>query len=458
MISLRYFVLILFILCGRELAGPSPAVDPGKSLLALLGVTLGFALLTKIVAYRAVRRSRPASAHGLLLARETFETQRLFIERCWCVLLPLMLLGTGWFSWTHYLQEQGWPQTLVLLTCFVPAISFLVLVEMTAAQLDHLCHVGGCQQPQSSATAGRYAPQVESAVSNQWRQGWQLRLRLGDLCGLFTCLFPVLVLALVSDLSAWAETALGTDSGWVKIPAAFAVLSGFVAMFPLLLTRWSDGQRLPAPLEFRINTMAAQLSIRGVRPVLIPSQGRWAGAAIVGWLPGLRNLWLGDAIVSELSPRQLDMVILHELAHVRRMHFLWRMIPVWIALVLGLAAWTAGGHLGWDHWILFKFTVAASVVGTLLLGMGRTARRCELDADRVACELALKTAEWSSWHCPAHELAGALSHLLADTPSQASTWLHPSLSKRLESLMAWKSDKSLSTKGLPIGTASRASV
>ena len=40
----------------------------------------------------------------------------------------------------------------------------------------------------------------------------------------------------------------------------------------------------------------------------VASEGRWAGAAVVGWLPGFRQLWLGDALVEQLSDEEVDRV------------------------------------------------------------------------------------------------------------------------------------------------------
>jgi Zn-dependent protease with chaperone function len=452
-ISLRYFLLILLILCGRELAGQVPSLGLSNALLSIMGLTMGFALLTKSLAYRLVRR---AVAHGrsdIDSVHEAFVAHRLTIERWWCVVLPLMLLATGWFSWTHQLHELGWPQSLALLTCFLPAIVFVILVELTAAQLDQLCSDShGCNHASTASqdpvlrnpvlscrvSGDSIDTKIQSGIHDDWLAQWLIRLRLGDLAGLLTCLFPVFILATISDFGDWAEVLLGPHFGWIKVPLAMGLVAGFIAIFPLLLTRWSNGQQLPAELEYRISTIASKVGVRGVRPMLIPSQGRWAGAAIVGWFPGLRHLWLGDAIVSGLSPRQLDMVILHELAHVQRMHFLWRIAPVALALFSGLIAWSAGNHLGFDQSLPLKFSVGILSGLVLLMGMGQMARRCEMDADREACDLAKKAVEWGSWHCPAQELSSALSLLLAETPSQASTWLHPSLAQRKTALVLWK--------------------
>jgi Zn-dependent protease with chaperone function len=170
--------------------------------------------------------------------------------------------------------------------------------------------------------------------------------------------------------------------------------------------------------------------------MLIPSQDRWVGAAIVGWIPGFRRLWIGDGLLRQLTEQQLDMVILHELAHVSRWHFLWRVSP---ALLAALAA-----ALIWSVWPVETITLvtremaAAGVAGSLLLMcLGPVARRCELDADRQAVLLATQHCEWVDGRVglAASEMGAALISLLQPTPAAAqATWLHPSLAQRLRNL------------------------
>lgn len=440
MISLRYFVLILMTLCCREIASPVPLLNFETSLLAIVGLTLGFAILTKTVAYRLATSTLCFSNPGRHDIRDTFLKQRQTIERVWCVVLPLLLLSAGWFSWTQQMHQSGWPQALVILSCFLPTLVFLVLVEMTSAQLDQLsCTEISHLQPANQASVGSTCRDSQLATIHpaSWTQQWLLRIRLGDMAGLVTCLFPVVVLSSISDSMSWAELHLGIRWWWMKIPLVAVILIGFIAVFPMLLTRWTGGQPMPSGLKLRVLELASKSGIYGVQPKFIPSQRRWAGAAIVGWFPKMRHLWLGDALVRELSPRQLDMVVLHELAHVRRMHYLWRMLPMLLAVTVASVIWAIGAYFDLTQILAFKFSVGFAAGSAMLLGLGKVARYCELDADKIACDLAIQATEWSSLHSPAKELGSALSLLLEEPPSQSATWLHPSLGQRLSALAGW---------------------
>lgn len=429
MISLRNFVLILLTLCSRELASTDPEVGLNLSILSVASLTLGFGVLTKMAAYRALRDRLKHAHGGLEDARDSFAIRRQTIERAWCIVLPAVMLGSGTMAWTQQFQADGWPQALLLLACFLPAVGFLMLAEVTAAQVDQICMTDQAGSSLNGNTLDR--------SDDSWLQQWFVRIRLGDMAGLITCLFPVIVLAGVSDFSGWTSQSLGTEWSWMKVPLSMIAVLSFVALFPLLLTRWSHGQELPHAWKARIDEISRRAGTRSVRAVMIPSQQRWAGAAIVGWFPPWRRLWLGDAIIQNLSHRQVDMVVLHELAHVHRMHFLWRIAPVALSVVMAGGLWAVGSQWGVEQTLPFKFLLGMIAGLTLLLGLGRVARICELDADLVACELASKSVDWCDQFSPARELSEALSLLLADTKQQAATWLHPSLHQRLQALSSW---------------------
>src|SRR5690606_21718030 len=144
---------------------------------------------------------------------------------------------------------------------------------------------------------------------------WLLRLRLGDLASLVTCITPVLGIATLSDVASYFDGG-ALRAGWALVTTVLGLIS-VVLFLPGWLGRWMGVVNLPeGELCSRITAQLRALKVRGVRPKLVPSGGRWPGAAIVGWLPRFRQLWLGDALVQRLSAQQLDMVLMHELAHV----------------------------------------------------------------------------------------------------------------------------------------------
>jgi Zn-dependent protease with chaperone function len=154
-------------------------------------------------------------------------------------------------------------------------------------------------------------------------------------------------------------------------------------------------------------------------------------------------------LLERLTPQQVDMVVMHELAHVIGRHFLWRVFPMlWAVGVVVLFGffWPATEELK------LVGTLSSSIVAcvVMLMGMSAMAHHCELAADSSACLLAEKACDWARENpSQAHlELAAALIQLLRDCPQAASaSWLHPSLLQRLKNLN-WTSDSAFQ-----IGTA-----
>lgn len=420
MISLRLLLLVLGTLSCRELVDGNPHIAPLLASLAALGVSLGFALLFKASAVHVLAGS------SLPLQRMSWERcgrARQYVEWGWVAVLPLALLGTGWGAALNALEQQGLPQVMALLGWFLPSLFLIVLLELTAAQIDELCHhrSESADEPDQSYWI--------------WKREWLLRLRLGDMASLMMCIAPVLVIAMLTDVvrhvayDQWATRLI--------IAATVAALVSVVLFLPVWLGRWMGVVSLPAgELRERITAQTLGLKIQGVHPKLLPSHGRWPGAAVVGWFPQFRQLWLGDALIDRLTPRQLDMVVLHELAHITRRHFLWRILPVlWAAGIVGLFGAFWPSDPAWQTVGTAVSSIVASVV--MLFGLGAMAHTCELDADRSACTLAHQVCPWAQTGCaiPAQELSDALICLLGGSSSTAgASWLHPNLQQRLKNL------------------------
>lgn len=440
MISLRLLLLVLVTLGCRELADGNAEIAPLLASLAVLGVSLGFGLLFKASAVHVLA----GSSLPLEQARwERCGRARQYVERGWIAILPLALLATGWGAALNALEQQGLPQAIALLGWFLPSLFLIVLLELTAAQIDELFHhrsestTTSADTPANilaNASAGGAADESNQACQS-WSSEWLLRLRLGDMASLVTCIAPVLVIAMLTDVVRYFAYDL-----WVTrlvVAATLVALVSVVLFLPVWLGRWMGVVSLPAgELRQRIAAQTLGLKVRGVRPMLLPSRGRWPGAAIVGWFPRFRQLWLGDALIARLSSRQLDMVVMHELAHVTRRHFLWRILPIiWAVGVVGLCGAFWPSDPAWETAGTIVSSIVASVV--MLFGLGAMAHICELDADRFACTLARQVCPWA--HAdgaqPAKELSDALILLLGGSSSSAdATWLHPNLHQRLENL------------------------
>ena len=225
---------------------------------------------------------------------------------------------------------------------------------------------------------------------------------------------------------------------------------------PQWLSRWMGVKKLKRGLlRERIEANCKAVGVR-VKPMWVASEGRWAGAAVVGWLPGFRQLWLGDALVEQLSDEELDMVVMHELAHLKRKHFLWRLIPVVTACAIGIATVSifssTSSYSPSDSYMQISGQVTGMMLASsvMLFGISYWSRRCELDADQQACELATVGCFWTQGdrRIATDRLSQSLVKLHCNSAEKdRATWLHPSLGQRLRRL-AEKRDSKLKVDSL----------
>lgn len=110
--------------------------------------------------------------------------------------------------------------------------------------------------------------------------------------------------------------------------AAALAGAGVVAVLtpPLLRRVWST-QALPAgELRDRLLAMCCEHRV-GVRQILLwRTYGGLVNAAVMGVLRPVRYVLLTDALLESLPRRQVEAVMAHELAHIRRHHIPWMML------------------------------------------------------------------------------------------------------------------------------------
>lgn len=253
------------------------------------------------------------------------------------------------------------------------------------------------------------------------------------------------------SLTSYLVQNVRIQAGWLLLPLLFMVLCadgvgwflgkhepkylgmGMIVMIPLLLpiamrAAWSTS-RMEEPW-IRSLLRAAGVPRMPVR--LWSTHSRMATAVIVGMIPGTRMLVVSDALMTRLSREQLAMVLLHELAHVRRFHLWLRfgsVLPMW--LVIGACRFLLGDNL-WSSTI----GIMSGGCGSLL-ALRWLAHWSELDADHHACRMAERLAGFDLPHLPknfadaARVLTSALAALTEnDFSAQGATWLHPAMAMR----------------------------
>ena len=300
---------------------------------------------------------------------------------------------------------------------------------------------------------------------------------------------PTLLVMTASDVATWLP-----ESWMDRIPGgASGLVIGLVALGFWTLPWWICRMIRTEP----INEVTNQRLLAWLRSVgchetgwhRLPfvrwnTDGRMINALVAGVFPRGRLLVLSDRILDELTPAELLLVVMHEIAHVKRFH-----VP------LRMAAVVPGAMVGWAAGILLKAlpsealaswaSVLSGIMGLIVtvLTLRMVAYFSEFDADRKACDLAMiareayenelrqvrddsrseldvgggqettfpegesrpyvsaqKDATDRFWLPPSRSAAGevlaaALTRVTMDHPaSRRASWLHPSLAARVDRL------------------------
>lgn len=197
------------------------------------------------------------------------------------------------------------------------------------------------------------------------------------------------------------------------------LLGLFVFLLPPLLRLTWDTSPLAPGLERAVLEDVARAARFRCRELLVWRTGNQvANAAIVGFFPRGRLVLFSDALLAQLSPRELAGVFAHEIGHARRHH----------ALVFGLH--TLGCLLAGQAFVRRldapKVALELAVFGALALlwylSFGWLSRRIELEADLESLEL---LGEGEPLVRALVQVSGAHAH-------RRSSWRHFSTAQRLE--------------------------
>ncbi|HMK09498.1 MAG TPA: M48 family metalloprotease, partial [Anaerolineales bacterium] len=179
--------------------------------------------------------------------------------------------------------------------------------------------------------------------STQSLRDWLLDLVKGLI--LAACLGLPLLLGLYAVMRTWPQAWWGIATvGFL----AFSVLLSMVA--PILLmpifNRFVPLSAEHADLADRLMRLsaAARRRVRGVYTFDLSRRTRAANAALVGW-GRTRRIVLGDTLISEFTPDEIETVLAHELGH--HVH---HDIPVGVlagAALMLAELWAANAVLGW---------------------------------------------------------------------------------------------------------------
>jgi len=464
MLTLRLFLVILVTLLCREVCWRSGTqIEPMEACLSIIAICIAYGAIAKVLCILNLRKFGAFddywSPFGSDHTVERWQSIRQSLETFWVLCLPATLMLASWGPWIKQLDETGVLQSVTIVLWFVPSLAALVILELTTSQMEVYLQTRKASVRESIQMvvtpkyqgverrahliqvldASRMTPPQPQRLSKVL----STRIRLGGTSNVMACLLPVLMIAAAGDVLKllrvdWPESMQSLFASVVGL--------GMVALFmPQWLSRWMGVKKLKSGLlRERVEGYCKKVGVPA-ELMWVTSDGRWAGAAVVGWLPGFRQLWLGDALVEQLNSEEIDVVVMHELAHLQRRHFLWRLVPVLAACLIGMATVSAFSATSSYAPSESYFQLAGQLTGmmlasgVMLFGISYWSRWCELDADRTACQLAGSSCEWTRGD--ASIAAAALSNALlklhrsADDQDRA-TWLHPALGERLRNLAA----------------------
>ena len=424
-------VLVLAVVAALVISESSPVGPVSDATARLVAAGLGIALVTLfaelssgMVARRIRHEGRPTPK-----LRRTYCRLRQAHVALWLTVAGGIAYGLGWgqlvrFNW-HLDRAFLLDDVLILLPVVLP----LVLSWAAFYDADRLL-LGG--------DASEMAPARAFPSRGQY-VALHVRHHLGML------LLPVLVLLAVQDAAQrWTPEWLEGDYALLVFVPPLVVLLG---LFPVLLRHvWRTRPLEAGPLRTRLEAAAARHGFR-IRDILVwQTNSMVVNAAVAGFLPRLRYVFLTDGLLEWLGDEEIEAVFGHELGHVRHRHVPLRvaamLLPLSVWLVVSqacpsametLETWLGAGDWGVQARVAL---VALAGMGAYVLAVfGFYSRRLESQADLFACRF--RDGEFSP-----ETFVSALEKLAdAQGNRRARSWQHASVERRVEILRALARDE-----------------
>ncbi|TAJ02414.1 MAG: hypothetical protein EPO68_18150 [Planctomycetota bacterium] len=191
---------------------------------------------------------------------------------------------------------------------------------------------------------------------------------------------------------------------------------------PFLLRRAMDARPLAdEPLREQFALVAQRARFRCRELVEWRTGLRMANAAILGLTPRTRVVVFTDALLQQLSVRELCAVYAHEIGHAARHHLL-ALAAVTVALLVG-GGWVVETLLPGDEW--WSLLGLAPVLALWFAAVGWLSRRFELEADLHAFDVLEDPSA----------LVSALTRVSGMHAEDRDSWRHFSSARRIGFLM-----------------------
>jgi len=445
-----FLLVIVSLLCGSApgIADPSP-----RAVMASVLLVGGWVVLAHVAARLLARQV----IGGSLSYGDALDYLRVQMETFRWFALPITLLCHYGFSLASWLRMQPVLEDSMALQSIGLLLPGMTLLAATWSAEFWFAAMIGVQSRDLKNYGGSIVRMMRSGPA------WLV--------------LPTLAFLAVGDVASRvqaeyfdvADGAAGSGGEWMlwgMIGIASVVM---VAVFPCAVQRIAKTEKMSADDQAEVETWLHGCGVSthrffGMRMARWDTGGRLLNAMVAGLVRPGRLLLLSDRLLDELPRGQRLMVVMHELAHVRRFHVPIRMaaiLPAWF-----VSSWTTAMLI--DHGWLDTGTGAmvGGVLGliTTIVVLGMVSHWSELDADAAACRLAVTAVRASAAEQDEHPpsdstraaanagmtlemntemntemaaelLADALTRVTADHPSSRKiSWLHPSLETRLTRL------------------------
>jgi Zn-dependent protease with chaperone function len=393
--QLAVLVAVVCALVQGEAAGPVGG-SMWRTALAVAGV-LAAPLVAALGSLGIVRRLGREPALGPADCQRIWSRIESAFIGLWLIVVAATMLLLKWPRVVRIDLNLGeWPLLDDLVT-LVPVIAPLLLLWTISHGLQR--------------TVGVSTPRLLSFL---WLN---VRHHLG------LVLVPVLLVLAYQEILLWLWPAAEANGwlGWLHVPLVAAML----ALAPLALAKiWRTSALPPGELRDRLAALFQRERVAIRRTLVWHTHGSLANAAIAGLVPGLRYVFLSDALLARLSPDEVVAVVRHELGHIHGRHMLLRML----VFALPLAAWLALAGVAWPQSLPFAMFAPAGLLLYAVFVVGGYSRWLEHEADLAACMTRSGQIERAAAECFARALVKVIGR---GRGSRWTHWLHPPVGERL---------------------------
>ncbi len=431
-----HFVLVMAVLAALVIAESSPSQPVSHVPIRLAAALCGMGLVPLFAAVSSglVARQLECGLESPAKLLQRFKRLRCVHSVLWLAVAGAILYFLGWtrlvrFNWCLD-RVVLVDDLLILAPVLVPlALSWYAFYDVERAIQGS--SAGGVVSDTPLCSRGQY-----------------LLLHLRHYFGVL--LLPILGMLALQDLAGLAMPGVleGPYAGIVYLPLLVAVF----ALFPTLLRRtWQTSPLEPGKLRDRLQDASARFGFHAREILVWHTGGMIVNAAVAGFLPGLRYVFLSDALLRKLNDDEIETVFGHEVGHIKHRHLVLRVLAILAPLCLWFLVQTAcpeaaarmgetlaGGVFGWRTSTQLMMLCGLGLY--VFVVFGAYSRILETQADLFGCGPACLRNDTR----PVEAYISALEKLAAANGIDRSerSWQHASIAERVDFLRQTLDDPS----------------